>query len=306
VVLLLLAGMGLGVLTLVGAVYATTRFPAFGVALKGWLGQDGPDPAVDTKAILSAAADLKRRLDEDQPVHALNFVVWKPKANLGFGEHAGLELKFGLDAARVAFLVDIGRRPADASKPALSVLRVYDEATFLRYSEGVPTHHEDISDLCPSRSGQRLGYRVLEDLRPLLESPDAPPVEWNFHILFNNCARYAQERIGEVVLDDGLRERVLTFRRGTLISPSELWEHLAVCNTMARLERLRRPPTPAERTHLLRYLEGLPLDEKGAWGRYLFANPAFRSGVLDGGLRDRFDAWKVDVERIREKFPTDR
>src|SRR5690242_12812505 len=93
-VVLVLVGAIMGLAVVVGGVFLATKIPAVGLWLKRVLGKDTPDYVVDTKAIVAACNALKARLDAGEKVTGVDCVVWNPKGTLGFGEHAGLELRF--------------------------------------------------------------------------------------------------------------------------------------------------------------------------------------------------------------------
>lgn len=240
-----------------------------GAETKRLIGEDYPDKVITRQRIREGCEQLKMLVNSATPI-TLNYIVWNPGANLGFGDHAAIEFESATTSKRISLLIDIGRRPKDNQAPAISVLRVFDNIAFIEYTGRAITSRQNISWLCPTGVAREIANQVLKDMKPFLQAPDADPVEWNFHILFNNCARYAQKRIGESVAPD-LRERVLTFREGLLITPTELGAHLGMCDYFARISASGIPlPLPLY-TH--GYLRILPLEERRAWINFLTKTP---------------------------------
>jgi hypothetical protein len=235
-----------------------------GLWLKHALGKDYADPAVTTPKILAACDRLEKLTESKEPIAEANFFVWAPHGNLGFGEHAALAFQFGTCPNRELFVVDIGRRPKGSQTTEISVLRIYDFPTFLEYTGQDPHFEYSISWLCPNSTGKALVRNVLKDLAKYRAGGEAEP--WNFNILVNNCARYVQDRLREVVSPPELRERVVKYREGEFINPSEFGEHLQVCNYFAqRLANAGQNPCMQDRVLVSRYFAKLPPEEKRAW-----------------------------------------
>lgn len=263
---------------------------ACGNGLKNLLGKDYPDKVIKRKDIVEACGRLKSLIDGGRDL-VVSYVVWEPDGNLGFGEHAAIEIDTGPGPDRESYYVDIGRRPEDAASPAVSVLRVFDYPSFLRYSKGARRSRENISRLCRTAEARELARATLQDLRPFLDAPDADPVEWKFHILFNNCARYAQKRVGESLSDPELRTMVLKFRESVFISPSDLRIHMEICNSYAEQKKGDIVAALNFPVDLQNYFDLLPVAELRVWVARLERDkaPGAWKKIVETSLRKKLD-----------------
>ena len=229
-----------------GAVSALT-----GPQLKHLLGKDYADPYVAIPDILAACDRLEQLLAANEPVAEVDYVLCDRKGNFGFGDHATLALQFGSDRNRETIFLDIGRRPQDSAAPNLSVVRVYKERDFYKYALALkrpdfsklkqyPVTLIGISALCPNTRAKKLGRNVLSTLSEFRKGTQHDPTPWNFNILFNNCARYVQNRLVEVVEPDEIRQMVANYRERHFINPTDFGEYLTACDSFARLLNSQR------------------------------------------------------------------
>lgn len=250
----------------VGLLLAAPLLPGCGSTVAS-SGSDYPDKVITRAMIRDACIQLDKLLAGNE-LMVTNYVVWQPDGNLGFGEHAAVFLQYFDHQKPVGFVIDIGRRPKDSTTTELSVLRVFDFETFRKYTNGNTTGIENIAWLCPPARAKTLARSVLSDLAAFINSPNADPKEWHFNLLFNNCARYAQERIAAAAVNKELREKVLSYSNGTLISPTGLRGHLSVCNSIAMSMGVDQSPADLT-SSAIEHLNKLPPDQLREWMTYI-------------------------------------
>ncbi len=229
----------------------------------------GPDGNTTKENISKALKELRACVDAGQEVSNVAYVVWNPRGLFGHGEHAAITVSLGSDAKQKSFVIDVGRRPKNANHEAISILRVFGKKQLMS-KKGENTHitQESISDLMSNRSVHKMLRSVLLAMKRV-EVSEENYVEWNYHALFNNCARYVQERIGNALDDSELRELVLNYQTEKTIAPTPLLKHLQRCNMVALAKQNGSTLSSTDSLKLIEHLGTMSPGQSERWKNYM-------------------------------------